>query len=228
MHLSWLGLSAFKLETSQAVVVTDPYAPSVTTKPLRAKADIVTVSNPRSSAHGYLDGISGAPFIIDHPGEYEVKGVFVQGLEAQPRVGTARPAAKRGRLRNAEEAPPNGTTMYTVDLEDLRLAHLGDVREVPSDDTLERLGDIDVLFLPVGGGSTLDPEAAMQVVNAVEPLVVVPMHFEQKGLKLSGKLLPAAAFLREIGASKVEPVERVSLKRRDLAEEETKVILFAG
>lgn len=225
MHISWLGLSAFKIETSGAVIVTDPYAPSVMDRPLRAKADIVTVSNPGSVAHNHVGGVSGDPFVVDHPGEYEVRGVFLQGMESPGKAAPAKPS----KISSKADAPASwGTTLYTLDSEDLRLAHLGDVQGVPSNETLERLGDVDVLFLPVGGGPTLDPEAAMRVVNAIEPLVVIPMHFEQRGLRLPGKLLPSSAFLREIGSSKVEPVERLSVKRRDLVAEETRVVLLSA
>lgn len=205
MHLSWLGLSAFRIETKNAVLVTDPFAPGTTSHPLRAKADVVTVSNRESEAHNHVDALLGTPFVIDTPGEFEVKGVYVQGMS----VGG-----------------PEASTLFTFDGEGLRVAHLGDVRSVPPGDVLEKLDGVDVLFLPVGGGPTLEPDAAMKVVNAIEPRVVVPMHFHQDGVKLRAKLLPASAFLREIGASKVEPVERWTVKKRDLNEEETTVVLF--
>lgn len=202
MHLSWFGLSAFRIEAKSAVLVTDPFAPAAFARPLRAKADVVTVSNPDSETHNHVAALQGEKFIIDSPGEFEVKGVYVQGIAA------------------------GNVTLFTFDLEGLRLAHLGDVRSVPTADVLLKLDGIDVLFLPVGGGTTLEPDAAMKVVNAIEPRVVVPMHFLSEGVKLREKLLPATAFLREIGASKVEPVERMTLKKRDLTEEETTVVLF--
>lgn len=211
MHLSWFGLSAFKIETKSAVLVTDPFAPGVTSRPLRAKADIVTVSHSESEAHNHVAALSGEPFVIDSPGEFEVKGIYVQGIGSGSRQ---------------EAVGSTTTTLFTFDCEGLRLAHLGGIRSVPQGDTLEKIDGVDVLFLPVGGGPTLDPDVAMRVVNAIEPRVVVPMHFFFEGLKLQSKLLSASAFLREIGASKVEPVERASLKKRDLNEEETTVLLL--
>lgn len=204
MHISWLGLSACKFETSGMTVVTDPFSPSVSARPLRAKADIVTVSNPKSTAHNHVAGILGAPFVIDCPGEFEVKGVYVRGIPGD--------TAER--------------TIFTFDIEGLRLAHVGDMKTPPPNAVLERLGEVDVLFLPVGGGATLDPEAAMTVVNKIEPRVVVPMYFQVEGLKLREKLLPVTAFLREMGASKVEPIDRLSLKKRDLVEDGTKVVVL--
>lgn len=228
MHLSWLGLSAVKIETSGAVLVTDPYAPAVAARPLRAKADIVTLSNPRSELHNHVAAITGDPFVIESPGEFEVKGVYVQGLALAappaPEEGAAHPA-RSGRT----PSPVNSraaSTLFLFDAEGMRLAHVGDTRRAPPADVLERLDGVDVLFLPVGGGSTLDPEAAMTVVNEIEPKLVVPMHFQAEGFRTGEKLLPVTAFLREMGASKVEPVERLSVKKRDLPEEETRVVLF--
>lgn len=202
MHLSWFGLAAFKVETLGATIVTDPFAPALSSKPVRAKADIVTVSDRGNPMHHSLSGILGYPFVIEVPGEFEVKGVYVQGVELAP------------------------STLFVFDVEGLRLVHAGSMKEPLSNDVLERLGDVDLLFLPVGGGPTLDPEAAVKVVNEMEPRVVVPMYFATPGLNVPDKLLPATAFLREMGASRVEPVERLSLKKRDLAEEETKVVVF--
>lgn len=223
MHLSWLGLSAIKIETSDAVIVTDPFAPSVGARALRAKADIVTVSNPRSEFRNHTEAILGSPFVIDTPGEFEVKGVYIQGIRLEPQG--SRVLAKRGTQDDGESAGTSAT-LFTFDLEDLRLAHLGDIRSVPPGSVLEKLGGVDILFLPVGGGSTLDPEAAMSVVNAIEPKLVIPVHFQSGGEKLPQRLLPVNAFLREMGASSVEPLERLSVKKRDLGEEETKVVVL--
>jgi L-ascorbate metabolism protein UlaG (beta-lactamase superfamily) len=205
MHISWLGLSACKFETSDATVLTDPFAPSVFSPPLRAKADVVTMSNRESEAHNHRAGVLGNPFVIDIPGEFEVKGVYLQGisLSLEPM-----------------------TTAFTFDMDGLRLVHFGDTPSPPAQALLERLGEVDVLCLPVGGGTTLAPEAAVKVVNEIEPRVVVPIFFQTEGVKLRTKLLPVTMFLREMGASRVEPVERVSLKKRDLVGEETKVVVL--
>ncbi len=202
MHISWLGLSAFKLETKDAVIITDPFSPSVASRPVRAKADIVTVSAPDDPARNHVAGLSGDPFVIRSPGEYEVRGVYIRGI------------------------PFSNTTVFLLKVEELCLAHFGGAKQIPGNDFLEKLNGVDVLFLPVGGGPVFDPDDAMKVVNAIEPSVVVPMHVQQEGLKLKEKLLPVSGFLREIGASKVEPVERANVKKRDLNEEETTVLLL--
>jgi L-ascorbate metabolism protein UlaG (beta-lactamase superfamily) len=213
MHLSWFGLSAFRIETKGAVVVTDPFHPQMTKKPLRAKADIVTVSDPDNPAHNYLGGIQGEFFLIDHLGEFEVKGVFIRGIASQEKGSDA-----SGRERAA--------TIFAFDCEGVRLVHLGDLRAVPPNGVLERLDGVDVLFVPVGGNVTLDAEGAVRIINNIEPRLVVPMHFAQEGTTAEGKLAPLSVFLKEMGASRATPVDRLLLKKRDLSTEETRVVVF--
>lgn len=227
MHLTWLGLSAFKVESKDAVLVTDPFAPPHVKKALRAKADLVTVSNPEDDAHNHVSAILGSPFVIDTPGEFEVKGVYVRGIglrrrEAESTAEQPRVSKKQSAASSERAAAPS--TVFTFDLEGMRLAHLGDLRSVPPAEVLEQINGVDLLFIPVGGGTTLEPDAAMKVVNAVEPRIVVPMHFQSEGLR--DNVLPADDFLREIGASKVEPLERATIKKRDLTVEGTTVMLF--
>lgn len=206
MYLSWLGISAFKIETKDAVIVTDPFSPEVSKKPLRAKADIVTVSRTGDPAHHHLSGIQGEPFIIDHPGEFEVKGIFIQGIPFRGQKGT--------------------DTLFTIDIEGMRLLHLGGVADVPPDDLLEKADGVDILFVPVGGGVTLNTEQAAGLISDIEPKVVIPMLFAQEKAALGTKLAPVSSFLKEMGISGGAPEERVLIKKRDLPEEETRTIVF--
>ena len=230
MHLSWFGFSAFKIETKGVVLVTDPFSPKLAAKPVRAKADIVTVSAPENPFHNYLGGIQGEPFHIDHPGEFEVKGIFIQGISSgnrQQAVGSREPKKAGRRDAHPSSLISHLSTVFTFDIEGMRVAHLGDLREIPSSDVLERMDGVDVLLVPVGGGKvTLDAEGAARIINDIEPRLVVPMHFATDGIAAEGKLASAAAFLREMGASKVAPVDRLLLKKRDLPTEETRVVVF--
>lgn len=231
MYLSWLGLSALKIETKDAVLVTDPFAPNFAKKPLRAKADVVTVSIADDPARNTLSGIQGEPFVIDHPGEFEVKGIFIQGI---PVGGNG---AGRGKAHNELEkhahlataaVSDHPVTVFTLDVEDMRLAHLGGLRLRPTGETIERLNGVDVLFVPVGGAGTLDADAAAAVVNDIEPRMVIPIHFASDGGAVGPKLATVSAFLKEMGASNVKPVDRLLVKKRDLpGEEETRVVVLS-
>jgi len=208
MHLSWLGLSSFKIETKEAVLVTDPFSPKVSQKPLRAKADIVTVTDPESSTANHLDGIQGEPFVIENSGEFELKGIFVQGLPIKNQNGEIT------------------STLFLYDLEGIRLAHMGNLSVMPDSDTLEKMDGVDVLFLAVGGAK-MDLKQSMKVFNEIEPRIVVPMEYEQKGVNIGTKLSPVSAFLKEMGATGVKPVDKMIFKKKDLPnEEDTQVVLF--
>src|SRR5687767_4951425 len=128
MHISWLGLSALKIETKDAVLVTDPFAPTLMKKPLRAKADVVTISIADDPARNTLSGIQGEPFVIDHPGEFEVKGIFIQGISVSGTDsgrGKAQQEMEKHKHVSTSPAGEHPVTVFTLDVEDMRLAHLG-------------------------------------------------------------------------------------------------------
>lgn len=200
MHLSWLGLSSFKIEAKEATLVTDPYSPKVSDKPLRAKADIVTVSDPENPASNHLGGIQGEPFVIENPGEFELKGFYIQGLPIKDENGKTL------------------STLFLFDLEGMRLAHLGNLSVVPDSDTLEKMDGVDVLFLPIGEAK-MDLKQSMKVFNEIEPRIVVPMDYAKNSF--------LSAFLKEMGAAGTKPMDKLILKKKDLpAEEDTQVVLF--
>lgn len=213
--IQYFGLSCFKLTSKindqEVSLVTDPYNPSSGMKlPRNLEADIVTVSHNHEN-HNFLEGVHGAPFIIRGPGEYENKKVFVYGVRS-----SHTPDPKRG-----------ANTLYRIEIGDISLAHLGDLGHDLTDQELERLEDVDILFLPVGGpptGGVLGAKAAMELVNNLQPRIVIPCHFKMPELKLS--LDPVDKFLREFGAGKLEPQSKVKLARKDLPQEETEVVLM--
>lgn len=231
MHISWLGLSALKIETKDAVLVTDPFAPTLTKKPLRAKADVVTISIADDPARNTLSGIQGEPFVIDHPGEFEVKGIFIQGISVSGSGdgrGKAQQEMEKHKHVVTSPAGEHPVTVFTFDVEDMRLAHLGGLRTRPSGETIERLNGVDVLLIPVGGAGTLGADAAATVVNDIEPRMVIPIHFASDGGS-GPKLASVSAFLKEMGASNVKPVDRLLVKKRDLpGEEETRVVVLSA
>ena len=111
------------------------------------------------------------------------------------------------------------------------MGHLGDIGEVPSQSEIEELniGEVDVLLVPVGGGQTLDPTRAVEIIGMFEPRLVIPMHYRQPGLPedLAERLEPVEKFLKELGAATPEPVEMLKVSKSNLPEE-TQVILLTA
>lgn len=214
MDITWYGLSCFRLREGGSVVLCDPYDRSVGLTLPKVRADIVTVSHDRPG-HNAIDRVQGDPKVLRGPGEYEVKNIFVTGATTYHRKAT-RAASERN-------------VIFFFDFGDLTVGHLGDIGELPTQAEIEELniGDVDVLLVPVGGGETLDPTRAVEVIGLFEPKVVIPMHYRQGGLSddLAGGLEPVDKFLKEFGAAAPDAQEMYKASRSSLPEE-TQVVLL--
>jgi len=206
VDVTWLGQSCFRLRGRAAAVVTDPYPPAVGAR-LRLDANLVTVSHGHEG-HSHVQSVRGA-YEINGPGEYEVAGVTVFGL---PTFHDAHQGAEHGR-----------NTVYVIELDDVRVCHLGDLGHPLDDHALEAIGNVDVLLVPVSGGCTLDGAKAAEVVRQVEPRYVVPMHFGHPAIRK--ELAPVDRFLNEMGVPEAEPQTKLSVQASS-AEAETKVVVL--
>jgi L-ascorbate metabolism protein UlaG (beta-lactamase superfamily) len=214
MEITWYGHSCFRMtERSYATVVTDPFdSAEVGYEPLKLKADIVTVSHD-APGHNFISGVKGTSHEITGPGEFEIGGVFVTGV-----LTDLSASAKK---KNAQQ-PRN--TLYVFDYEGLTVAHLGDLRQVPTQAEVESLGTVHVVLVPVGDGESLNAAKGAEVISLLEPNIVIPMHYATKGAKL--KLDPVGKFLKEMGLSaSQESLPSVKITRSSLPDE-TKVILL--
>jgi L-ascorbate metabolism protein UlaG (beta-lactamase superfamily) len=207
LDLTWLGHSCFRLRGKNAVAVTDPYPPSLGPKLARLEADLVTVSHPHPN-HSHLQSVKG--HVLDGPGEYEVKGVTVNGL---PSFHDANGGDQHGR-----------NTIFLIDVDDVRVCHLGDLGHRLDDATQEQIGTVDILLVPVGGGNSLDATGAAEVVRQIEPRVVVPMHYALPAVKK--QLEGVDRFLKEMGAAETEPIQRLSVQATTAETETTKVVVL--
>jgi len=208
MEITWYGQSCFRLRDRLATVITDPYDKSIGYILPRMRADIVTVSHGHPD-HNYVRGVKGEPKIIDGPGEYEVRGVFITGI---PTFHDRKKGASRGR-----------NTVFLFDFEGLTVCHLGDLGHVPTRSQVEALSDIDVLLIPVGSVSTINAAQAAEVISLLEPRLVIPMHYKTRVLKV--KLDPVSKFLKEMGLSNLATQERLKVTKSTLPEE-TQVLLL--
>lgn len=215
MEITWLGHSCFRVRNRSATVVTDPYGKDVGLVLPRVRADIVTVSHDADD-HNYVKGVKGDFKVLLGPGEYEVSGVFVTGIELSDRKAITK--AVKG------EAQPPRNTVFLIELDDLTVCHLGDLSTVPTQAMMEEsLRSVDVLMIPVGGGESLTAAQAAEVVSLLEPHIVIPMHYKTKGSNL--KLDVVSKFLKEMGLDKVDEQEVLKIERGGLPEE-TQVVLL--
>lgn len=208
MEITWYGHACFRLRDRLATVITDPYDNSIGYTLPKLRADIVTVSHEHPD-HNYVEGVKGEPKVINGPGEYEVRGIFITGISTfHDRKG----GAVRGR-----------NTVFLFDFEGLTVCHLGDLGHVPTQSQVEALSDIDVLLIPVGAVSTINAAQAAEVISLLEPRLVIPMHYKTKALNV--KLDPVSKFLKEMGLSSVATHDSLKVTKSTLPEE-TQVLLL--
>jgi L-ascorbate metabolism protein UlaG (beta-lactamase superfamily) len=219
MEITWYGHSCFRLtERNYATVVTDPFDnKSIGYDSLKLRSDIVTVSHD-APGHSNTDAVKGTSHVIDGPGEFEIGGVFVTGVQTDG----------SGSGKKKSKAKENGTatsrnTIYVFDYDGITVAHLGDLREVPTQSEIESLGTINVALVPVGGGGALNAAKAAEVISLIEPNLVVPMHYSTPAAKVS--LDSLNKFIKEMGLSKQETQSSLKVTRSGLPNETHVVVL---
>jgi L-ascorbate metabolism protein UlaG (beta-lactamase superfamily) len=208
VDVTWLGHGCFRLRGKAAAVVNDPYPPALGPRLPRLEADLLTISHEHEN-HAYLRAVKDGAYVISGPGEYEVAGVVVNGL---PTYHDAAGGAEHGR-----------NTVYVIELDDVRVCHLGDLGHGLDDAMLGAIGNVDLLLAPVGGGRALDGARAAEVVRQVEPRVVVPMHYALPAVRKD--LAPVDRFLKEMGVEAAEPQAKLSIQASS-GESDTRVVLL--
>jgi len=210
MEITWYGLSCFRLaERGMATVVADPYDHKVAGfEPLKVRGDIVTISHD-APGHNFATGVKGKNLVITGPGEYEVGSVFITGVQTN----------NPGKYDSAEQR----NTLYVYDYEGITIAHLGDLRRVPSQSEIEALGNVHVALVPVGGGNGLSAAKAVEVISLLEPGIVIPMHYMVPNCLVN--LSHVDKFLKEMGLGDI-PVQPSLKLTSNTIPEETHVILL--
>jgi len=211
MTITWYGHSCFKIanQGGHLTIITDPFSKEIGLTPPRGNADIVTVSCDHQG-HNNVASISGDSFIVDSAGEYEIKGVTIIGLLSSS---------------DKDKAKAKSTNIiYLIEMDQIRICHLGDIDQSLSDSQLEKIGAVDILMIPVGGQNTIDASKAQAVVEQIEPAIIIPMHYKLKNLTV--KLDAVDKFLKEMGLGQKKPVDRLTLRKKDLTNKEMEVVVM--
>jgi L-ascorbate metabolism protein UlaG (beta-lactamase superfamily) len=211
MEITWYGHSCFRLtERGLATVVTDPFdAETLGYEPLKLKADIVTSSHD-APGHNCLRMVKGYSHAITGPGEFEIGGVFITGVQTDV-------SAKKA----TTDKPRN--TLYVFDYMGITVAHLGDLRSVPTQTEIEALGTVQMAIVPVGGGTGLNSAKAAEVISLLEPNIVIPMHYYSPEANV--QLDKLEKFMKEMGLHEAETMPTLKVTRSSLPDE-TKVIVL--
>lgn len=214
MEIFWRGHSCFSILIKQnkkenIKIVIDPFDESIGLPLREEEADILLISHDHPD-HNNAKIIKGEPFKIEGPGEYEIKGIYIEGIEA---FHDNKKGKERGKV-----------TIFTIEGEQIRLCHLSDIGQKElTDQQLEKIGEVDILMVPVGGIYTISPKEAVDIISQIEPKIVIPMHYFLPKMKI--KLEKVDKFLKEMGIEEPERLKSLKIKQKDLPSE-TKVVLL--
>ncbi len=212
MDIIYLGHSSFKIKGKNATLVTDPFDPKmVGIKYSGVKADIVTSSHDHFD-HNNISAVGECQFVVNQPGEYEIKDVTIIGI---PSFHDDKSGEKRG-----------SNIICIIEIDGLRIVHLGDLGHKLSESQYDNLGEIDILLIPVGGEFTINAQEASDIVREIEPRIIIPMHYQVPGLNQENfsKLAPVDNFLQLVGLP-TEKTSKLTVKK-DLLGDSQKVVIL--
>lgn len=209
MNITWYGQSCFRLEAKEGSVLIDPFSKETGLRAPRIKDDLVLVSHGHFD-HNNTENINEEAFLINMPGEYERRGIYVRGILS---YHDANGGTERGL-----------NTIYVIKAEDMTICHLGDFGEAKlSDEQVEEIGDVDILMIPVGGKYTIGAKEAVEVISQIEPKVIIPMHYKIKDLNMD--IEGPDKFVKELGLTP-EKVDKFKIQKKLLPVEEVKLVMF--
>jgi len=200
MIIELLGLSATKIQSNSTTILLSPPGEKSEIKTSRFKADCVVLGNPDDKIN--VEPREEKLFIVDSVGEYEASGIFIY----------------------SSQTPSSGkieSLMTLLKIENITIAHLANLNQELSPKQLELFEGADILIIPVGGKGVLDAKRAKQIIEQIEPRIVIPMHFKQKGIKTEYD--EKEKFFKEIGSSPSEQ-ERIKITKKDLPQEIMEII----
>ncbi len=221
MQIIWKGQSCFQViinreknnhndisrNSNQVNLIIDPFDEATGLRVPKLESDILLVTHDHHD-HNNIKAVSGNYFLVSGPGEYEIKDVFIRGIPAfhDPVFGK-----EKGEV-----------TIYIIEAEGLRLCHLGDLGQKElTEDQVEKIGNIDILMIPVGGVYTISSKEASKIISQIEPKIVIPMHYQIPKLKI--KLEGLEKFLKAMGVKSPETLNKLTIKKKDISEERLEI-----
>lgn len=206
MEAQFFGANCLRISTKKAQLVIDDNLAELGQKPITKKGDIVVFTHEHQG-----NSPEDTKLMVDRPGEYEVSGVSLQGIAARSHM---------------DEPSQQSTTIFKIIADDINIVVTGHIYPELSDDQLEALGRVDVLFIPVGGnGYTLDGVGALKIIKAIEPKLIVPTHYEEKGFNFPVPQQPLAEAVKGLAMEPQETVGKLKVKPSELTDTTQLVIL---
>lgn len=209
MIIEHLGLGCIKLTAKplngDVVMVADPFEATVGIKLPRSLSGDIAFASSGGKETGAVGLVGETPFVIDMPGEYEIKGVMIDARVAPTK------------------ADPKNLIMR-ASAEGITVGFLGRMDRALKDNELELMDGADILVIPVGGGAVMTPKVAADTIRQVEPRIVIPSNYSDKDLK--EKLGTLAAFKKELGTVTTEEEGKLKVQRKDLPQDDMKMVVL--
>jgi len=199
MEIVWLGHSCFRIRGKEATIVTDPFDKTLGYPVRKPTASIVTVSH-NHPQHSFVDGVAGSPRVVSRPGEYDIANVFINGIAT---------------FHDNEKGATRGkNTVFFMEIDEVKVCHLGDLGHVPTSEQIEQMSGADILMVPVGGFTTLNAAAAAETIGLLEPKLVIPMHYKTDVVKM--ELEPLENFIKVMGLKEVVSQPKLNITKSNL------------
>lgn len=223
MIITYHGLESIKIQFGDTVLALNPLSKESKVKQSRFGADIALVSINDPNMNG-VDNVTYGdkePFAIYGPGEYEVKEIFIRGFASiSHHDSTSKGPGVGGDMIN---------TIYNVNVEGMSVVYLGALGEDVPSETIEEIDSVDILFVPIGDqdNGVLSPEKAHKLAVKLQPKLIIPMHFGEGVVgDKPGKSEYLKKFLKEAGEEEAKPVDKLTIKQKDLSDKEGDVAVL--
>lgn len=209
MNITWYGHRCVRLEAKEGSVLVDPLDKGLGLRGPKINDDIVAFSSPAVSKE-VLDQVPEQSFIIRGAGEFEVKGIAVRGIQA---------------YQDTQQGKELGlATIFLIVADEMTICHLGALgQDKLTDEQLEAVGDPDILIVPVGGQSALDPKVAAQLCNQIEPKIIIPVQFALPDASYEAEKLDK--FIKEIGLP-TEKMDKLRIAKKQLPADQTRLVVL--
>lgn len=212
MQITWHGQSCFSIKSKtpkgeEVITLINPYDEKITGLTLpKTKANIVLLGDKEAKidTKKFDDNF----FLIDQPGEFEIKDNFVSGMVDD----------------TDEEKKARENTIFFLDIEGIKILNLGNITNKFKSNILEKISEVDILMIPVGGNETINAEKAVEIINEIEPRIVIPMNFHVTGLKEKADAIDK--FTKEMAIENQPMVDKFKIEKKNLPIENTEVVIL--
>ena len=218
MIITYYGREHFKLQVGDTTVAINPVSKEGSGKIAKYGADVclITTNHPDYNGSEQVTLGNKTPLVIRDAGEYEVAGIFIKGFATEVELGEGNPTSHKATKGRGKKKYQNTSYCFTFD--GMRITFLGALHQMLEPKHKEIIDETDILFIAVGGDdTTLNPYDAHKLSVSLEPKLIIPMDYNEQTLPI---------FMKEAGSERVEPVEKLTIKKKDIENKLGEIVLF--